>query len=136
MPGSRWWRSRPAAATPRFGFGQDLGAAFAQIADELHSQYLLGFAPPKRDGKVHDIDVRVATRGLKPRARKSYVAPKERVALSATNTIILDDRHIEERFVRAPGPGGQNVNKVATTVELRFNVEVMTTDKILSRTCQ
>jgi Ca-activated chloride channel homolog len=58
------------------GFGQDLGAAFAGIADELHSQYLLGFAPPKRDGKVHDIDVRVATRGLKPRARKSYVAPK------------------------------------------------------------
>ena len=58
-------------------FGQDLGAAFARIADELHSQYLLGFAPPKRDGKVHDIDVRVAARGLKPRARKSYVAPKD-----------------------------------------------------------
>ena len=57
-------------------FGQDLGAAFARVADELHSQYLLGFAPPKRDGKVHDIDVRVTQRGLKPRARKSYVAPK------------------------------------------------------------
>jgi len=57
-------------------FGQDLGAAFARVADELHSQYLLGFAPPKRDGKVHDIDVRVAQSGLKPRARKSYVAPK------------------------------------------------------------
>jgi VWFA-related protein len=58
------------------GFGQDLGAAFARIADELHSQYLLGFAPPKRDGRVHDIEVRVATRGLKPRARKNYVAPR------------------------------------------------------------
>ena len=57
-------------------FGQDLGAAFAGVADELHSQYLLGFAPPKRDGKMHDIDVRVTERGLKPRARKSYVAPK------------------------------------------------------------
>jgi Ca-activated chloride channel family protein len=57
-------------------FGQDLGAAFARVADELHSQYLIGFAPPQRDGKVHDIDVRVAQRGLKPRARKSYVAPK------------------------------------------------------------
>ena len=50
--------------------------AFAYVADELHGQYLLGFAPPQRDGKVHDIDVRVATKGLKPRARKSYVAPK------------------------------------------------------------
>jgi VWFA-related protein len=58
-------------------FGQDLGAAFAQVADELHSQYLIGFAPPKRDGKVHDIDVRVTQRGLNPRARKRYVAPKE-----------------------------------------------------------
>ena len=56
--------------------GQDLGAAFAQVADELHSQYLLGFAPPKRDGKVHDIEVRAARKDLKPRARKSYLAPK------------------------------------------------------------
>ncbi len=58
-------------------FGQDLGAAFAGVADELHTQYLLGFAPPRRDGKVHDINVRLAKGGLKPRARKSYVAPKE-----------------------------------------------------------
>jgi Ca-activated chloride channel family protein len=57
-------------------YGEDLGAAFARVADELHSQYLLGFAPPKRDGKVHDLDVRVAQRGLTPRARKNYVAPK------------------------------------------------------------
>lgn len=55
---------------------QDLGAVFAGIVDELHSQYLLGFAPPKRDGKKHDIDVRVSEGGLKPRARKNYVAPK------------------------------------------------------------
>jgi Ca-activated chloride channel homolog len=57
-------------------FGQDLGEAFTRVADELHSQYLLGFAPPKRDGKVHEIGVRVDKGGLKPRARKSYVAPK------------------------------------------------------------
>jgi VWFA-related protein len=55
---------------------QDLGAAFAQVADELHSQYLVAFAPPKRDGKVHKIEVKVAQRGMEPRARKSYVAPK------------------------------------------------------------
>jgi Ca-activated chloride channel homolog len=57
-------------------FGQDLAAAFADVADELHTQYLLAFAPPKRDGKVHEIGVRVDKGGLKPRARKSYVAPK------------------------------------------------------------
>lgn len=57
-------------------FGEDLGAAFAEVADELHSQYLLGFALPKRDGKVHDIDVRVSQKGLKPRAKKSYTAPR------------------------------------------------------------
>ena len=58
-------------------FGQELGAAFAAVADELHTQYLLGFAPAKRDGKAHDINVRVTRGGLKARARKSYVAPKE-----------------------------------------------------------
>ena len=57
-------------------FGEDLSAAFARVADELHSQYLIGFAPPRRDGKVHSVDVRVAQRGLTPRAKKSYVAPK------------------------------------------------------------
>jgi VWFA-related protein len=57
-------------------YGQDLDAAFARVVDELHSQYLIGFAPPRRDGKVHDIAVRISERGLKPRARKDYVAPK------------------------------------------------------------
>ena len=39
-----------------------------------------------------------------------------------TDAFSLDDREIDERFVRASGPGGQNVNKVSTAVELRFNV--------------
>jgi ribosome-associated protein len=39
-----------------------------------------------------------------------------------TDTLALDERDFQERFVRASGPGGQNVNKVATAVELRFNV--------------
>lgn len=39
-----------------------------------------------------------------------------------TDVVAIDDREVEERFVRASGPGGQNVNKVATAVELRFNV--------------
>jgi Ca-activated chloride channel homolog len=55
---------------------EDLAEAFARVADELHGQYLLGYAPPKRDGKVHDVDVRVATHGFKPRSKKNYVAPK------------------------------------------------------------
>ena len=58
-------------------FGQDLAAAFARVADELHSQYLLGFAPP--EARRQEARPRCATdcrRGLTSRARKSYVAPK------------------------------------------------------------
>ena len=43
--------------------------------------------------------------------------------IQITPTIAIDDAELEETFVRASGPGGQNVNKVSTAVELRFNVD-------------
>src|SRR6187431_890604 len=39
-----------------------------------------------------------------------------------TDALALDEREVDERFVRSSGPGGQNVNKVATAVELRFDI--------------
>ena len=42
--------------------------------------------------------------------------------LRITDSISIADAELDERFVRASGPGGQNVNKVSTAVELRFNV--------------
>lgn len=52
----------------------DLGPTFTRVAQELHSQYVLGFSPPVQDGKVHKIDVKLKRPGMTARARKSYVA--------------------------------------------------------------
>jgi ribosome-associated protein len=43
--------------------------------------------------------------------------------IPVTPALALDERDIEERFIRAAGPGGQNVNKVSTAVELRFQLD-------------
>ena len=45
-----------------------------------------------------------------------------RLMISITPTIVLDEKEIVEEFIRASGPGGQNVNKVATAVQLRFDI--------------
>ncbi len=42
--------------------------------------------------------------------------------LRITDRISIDEREIEEQFIRSSGPGGQNVNKLATAVQLRFDV--------------
>ena len=47
---------------------------FTRVAQELHSQYLIGFSPENRDGKTHKLDVRVKKPGMTVRARKTYVA--------------------------------------------------------------
>lgn len=52
----------------------DLGPTFTRVAQELHSQYVLGFSPESLDGKVHKLDVKVKRSGLTARGRRSYVA--------------------------------------------------------------
>ena len=52
----------------------ELGPTFTRVAQELHSQYVLGFSPAALDGKIHKLEVRVKRPGLTARSRKSYVA--------------------------------------------------------------
>jgi Ca-activated chloride channel family protein len=60
---------------------KDLNATFTRIALELHSQYVLGFAPTQLDGKVHKLALKVKRPGMTARARKSYLASAEPAAI-------------------------------------------------------
>jgi Ca-activated chloride channel family protein len=55
----------------------ELNATFSHVADELHRQYVLGFAPTVLDGKTHKLSVVVKRPGMAVRARTSYVADKK-----------------------------------------------------------
>jgi Ca-activated chloride channel homolog len=57
----------------------ELTTTFTRVAQELHSQYVLGFTPQVLDGKVHKLEVRLKKPGMTARARRSYVASSEPV---------------------------------------------------------
>jgi Ca-activated chloride channel family protein len=58
----------------------DLSPTFTRVAQELHSQYTLGFAPATLDGKEHKLLVRMRDPKMSARARKSYIAAPERLS--------------------------------------------------------
>ena len=58
--------------------GADLSSTFTRVAQELHSQYVIGFTPESLDGKTHALLVRVKRPGMIARARKSYIASPDK----------------------------------------------------------
>jgi Ca-activated chloride channel homolog len=58
----------------------DLAPTFTRVAQELHSQYVIGFAPMQLDGKVHKLTVRMKQPGMTARARRSYLAATDKTA--------------------------------------------------------
>jgi Ca-activated chloride channel family protein len=54
--------------------GADLSSTFTRVAQELHSQYVIGFTPEILDGKLHALQVRIKRPGMTARSRKSYIA--------------------------------------------------------------
>ena len=58
--------------------GADLSSTFTRVAQELHSQYVIGFTPESLDGKLHALQVRVKRPGMASRARKNYIASPDR----------------------------------------------------------
>jgi Ca-activated chloride channel family protein len=60
----------------------DLAPTFTKVASELHSQYVIGFAPTLLDGRVHKLMVKMKPAGLTARARKSYLATADKSTAS------------------------------------------------------
>src|SRR5688500_13829616 len=58
----------------------ELAPTFTRVAQELHSQYTLGFTPTTLDGREHKLTVRMKTPGLTARARRTYIASPERLS--------------------------------------------------------
>jgi len=55
----------------------DLAPTFTRVAQELHSQYVLGFTPAALDGRLHKLMTKVKKPGMTVRARRSYIASAE-----------------------------------------------------------
>ena len=60
----------------------ELDPTFTRVAQELHSQYTLGFTPTTLDGKEHKLVVRMKQPGMNARARRTYIASPERLTES------------------------------------------------------
>src|SRR3954451_20342423 len=60
----------------------DLAPTFTKVAQELHSQYVIGFAPTLLDNKVHKLAVRMKQPGMTAQARRSYLAAGDKMSVS------------------------------------------------------
>jgi len=60
----------------------DLAPTFTRVAQELHSQYVLGFTPTQLDNRVHKLAVRVKQTGMTARARRSYLAAPDKFQIT------------------------------------------------------
>jgi Ca-activated chloride channel family protein len=87
--GQRLVRSRPDGSLRRIadetggGYFElqktaDLAPTFTRVAQELHSQYVIGFTPTELDNRMHKLTVRVKRPGMTPRARRSYLASPDK----------------------------------------------------------
>lgn len=61
----------------------DLAPTFTRVAQELHAQYVMGFAPTLLDGKVHKLSLKMKKPGMTARARRSYLAAPDKYSISS-----------------------------------------------------